>query len=176
MNKPKDRTGERYGRLVLLSCVGTDENKEARWECVCDCGNTVIVRIQSLRCGNTKSCGCFHREVVSNICRKTVPGLKHGMSYRPEYRAWQSMKDRCLNSNHPKYKDWGGRGIKVCERWLHSFENFYQDMGDRPQDTTLDRINNDGNYEPTNCRWASWIVQENNKRRKLRKVLGDPCF
>jgi len=89
----------------------------------------------------------------------------HGLRQHPLYKTWCNMKQRCNNPNQPKYKNWGGRGIKVCDRWLNSFENFIQDMGERPQGTSIDRINVNGNYEPNNCRWATIKEQNNNKRK-----------
>lgn len=87
---------------------------------------------------------------------------KHGMTHTPTYRSWRAMKDRCTKLDHKDYPRWGARGIKVCDRWLYSFENFYKDMGDRPKGKSLDRINNEGNYEPSNCRWATPMEQSNN--------------
>lgn len=94
----------------------------------------------------------------------------HGKSKTPEYHAWVNMKDRCLNPKHKQYKDYGGRGIQICERWL-KLENFFKDMGERPSGLTLDRINNDGNYEPSNCKWATWKEQQNNRRPRLSREL-----
>ena len=121
--------------------------------CRCRCGNKKTVQLWHLRSGHTTSCGC----------EKTRKSITHGKSNTPEIRTWQGMKQRCLNINNNRYKDYGGRGIKVCKRWL-KFENFYKDMGERPKGTTLDRIDNNGNYEPSNCRWATPEQQYSNMR------------
>ena len=162
----KDLSGQKYGRLLIIS-----EYKKFYyatcteiWWCICrcDCGKTIHVRKGSLRTSNTSSCGCMKREMAAE--RTT----KHGLCYTKEYKAWQHMKDRCYNWNDKRYLDYGGRGIIVCDRWLNSFENFIDDMGFCPDGYSLDRINPNGNYEPSNCRWADKITQANNKRRSLK--------
>lgn len=140
--------------------------------CKCDCGNVIAARLNSLKNGHTKSCGCFR---VTNA-------TKHGMYKKPEYESWIGMIQRCTNSNNQAYKDYGGRGIKVCESWLTSFENFYKDMGKRPDGKTLDRKDVNGDYEPNNCHWATNLEQANNKRntilityRNITKPLKQWC-
>ena len=135
-------------------------------ECKCDCGNVVTVRTSSLRSGLTVSCGCLQREKAAVSGRNSAT---HGMEGTPTYAAWCSMKQRCLNQNHEFYRHYGGRGITVCERWSTSFKNFLEDMGERPSsDHTLDRYpNNDGNYEPGNVRWATWLQQNSNRRSTI---------
>lgn len=141
----------RYGRLTVIA------NAKGGWLCRCDCGTEKIVRSQALTTGATKSCGC------ANLERVRAPRT-HGMTYTPIYRLWVSMMDRCYRENVPNFQFYGARGITVCERW-HTFEHFYADMGERPEGHSLDRHpNNNGNYEPGNCRWARLTDQSRNMR------------
>lgn len=157
----KDRTGLRYGHLVVVRHLGSDRNYKPMWECLCDCGTSITVRGTELQRGDTKSCGCQKSIICANTSRT------HGMHGTPAYYSWAAMMSRCLNVAHPRYCDYGGRGITVCERWL-KFENFFADMGKRPKGKTLDRINNDGGYELSNCRWATLVEQNNNTRQNRR--------
>jgi hypothetical protein len=116
-----DHSGQRFGRLVVLRREGSTGGK-ATWLCACACGTECVVSGEYLRSGHTKSCGCLHRETCRELCRSL--SLKHGQSYTPEYRTWVSMKGRCENPTHASYKNYGGRGIRVCPTWLDSFENF----------------------------------------------------
>lgn len=162
MRRVFDLTGHRFGRLTVQRrdlSAPTGRGTLAKWVCICDCGNNKIVIGRYLRIGITSSCGCLHKERLSAMNRT------HGKSATPEYHAWHDMGRRCYNHKNQHYKDYGGRGISVCEQWRNSFETFLQDVGLRPTNKhTLDRIDNDGNYQPGNVRWATQKEQSANKR------------
>jgi len=125
--------------------------------CECDCGNLTLVRPDMLKSGNTQSCGCLSEEALK------MPRPRHGLSHTKVHRAWTSIRMRCENTSSPKYENYGGRGIRVCDSW-HSFENFLADMGQPPSAShSIDRINNDGDYAPDNCHWATHKEQSRNK-------------
>lgn len=153
--------GKRYGRLVVIKRAKNDKMGRVRWLCQCDCGNQKIVRRSSLQSGLTKSCGCWLKDNPSNV--------SHRMSKTRVYGIWCAVKDRCYNTNVPTYKNYGGRGIAVCEEWRNdpiafiewAYENGYSD------DLSIDRIDVNGNYEPSNCRWADIETQANNKRNTV---------
>lgn len=162
--KAIDISGVRFGRLTAVSDVGSQGGFRL-WLCRCDCGADVKVNSRSLRSGNTSSCGCFRKQKMSELA--TARNLRHGHNYAgkesPTHKSWTAMIQRTTNSNYTHWKDYGGRGITVCDQW-RSFEVFLADMGERPEGKTLDRINVNGNYEPGNCRWATLSEQQKNKR------------
>lgn len=152
--------GKRFGRWLVTGRAETVA-LHTFWFCHCDCGATRAVRTKSLLRGASTSCGCFNRDVVGQIAAST--NRRHGMTRTPTYTSWQAMRTRCENPRRIGFANYGGRGIAICERW-HSFENFLADMGERPIGASLDRLNNDGNYEPGNCRWATRCEQNRNRR------------
>lgn len=171
-SKPRVQlNGQRFGRLYVIKFIGITKHKSV-WECRCDCGAIANVRSNNLRAGTTKSCGCLHRETAAQL--GAISGT-HGCAKRsgrsPEYKVWVGMKQRCCDPRKGNFKYYGGRGIRICERWLGSdgFANFSSDMGPRPKGLTIDRINNDGNYEPSNCKWSTQSEQTKNRRRWGRK-------
>jgi hypothetical protein len=157
-----DVVGLRFGRLEVIDDANPSSGRR-RVKCRCDCGNEAVVDPRLLRNGRTKSCGCLQKEKVAITARSMT---KHGMTKSPEYNSWTKMKRRCLSPADAKYPLYGGRGIGVCERWLHDFEAFFADVGERPSSThSLDRIDVNGNYEPGNCRWATPSEQSRNKQK-----------
>lgn len=163
----KDETSNIYGRLSVIRWHSTKTSKSgkshvAQWLCRCDCGNEIVVDGRNLRSGNSTSCGCYNLEQIKQP-------RTHGKSYEKVYNIYNHMVKRCLDTSNSKYGDYGGRGIKICDRWLEpngqGFINFYSDMGDKPEGLSLDRIDVNGDYEPRNCRWATSKEQAYNKRR-----------
>jgi hypothetical protein len=156
---------QRFGKLVAKAVVGQHHKGEYLWWCWCDCGNEVAVQSGSLRHG-TKSCGCLQREACSVIGRQN---RTHGMKGTPAHRSWMAMNGRCRNIHD---KDYGGRGIRVCERWNSKnpdgFVNFRADMGERPPGMSIGRFGDMGNYEPGNCKWMTPKEQQANRRQAHR--------
>lgn len=154
------KVGDRYGRLVIVAEAGRQSNGSRAALCRCDCGAETTVRFSRLATGSTKSCGCLAAETHRT----------HGMSESSTFVSWMSMLNRCYNEKTPNYANYGARGIAVCQRWRESFENFLADMGERPEGKTLDRYpDKNGNYEPENCRWATY--QEQNRNRRSNSLL-----
>ncbi len=169
--KPKrfqDLSGKRFNHLIAISIAGKNKNRGLIWLCKCDCGNFKEIYASHLKNGNTKGCGCLQKPSVTKHSHAI-----HGKE-TSEYYSWNNMKDRCANPKYAHYKNYGGRGIKVCDRWINSFENFFKDMGHRPSEKySLDRKNNDGNYDPDNCRWATPKEQALNRRNNIRYIIDD---
>lgn len=160
-----DLTGKKFGRLTVIKYFGKGKYKALRWECQCECGGKSITLGKDLRKGTTKSCGCLLVEWCKNN------HVTHGMRHTPEYSAWASMKDRCLRKTNLNYYRYGGRGIKICKRWINSFENFYSDLGKRPDGFSLERKNNDGDYKPSNCIWSAKESQMKNRSISIKVNL-----
>jgi hypothetical protein len=153
--------GKRFGKLIVLRKTNRRKNDGCViWECQCDCGNIVDVSTTRFNPKHrpTRSCGCLHQDKV------VFHGHNRDNNVSSTYQSWKAMKARCSNPNNVKFDLYGGRGIKVCERWINSFENFFEDMGEKPKGMTLGRIDNDGDYEPSNCRWETYNQQNRNRR------------
>lgn len=157
----KNRVGHVFGRLMVTARAGTDTNKKVLWECLCECGKKVFIPAGSLATGNTTSCGCYLKERIT----------KHGGWKNASYNSWRAMIRRCTIPTDKDYPRYGGRGVVVCAEWLN-YKNFVADMGEPIGDQTLDRINSYGNYEKSNCRWASPTIQARNIRTPKSNEAG----
>ena len=171
MGKFIDLTGQKFERLKVVECSGRDKKGRAIWKCQCKCGKTINVSSDNLRRKHTKSCGCLHIEKIKDS------NTRHGASQTRLFKIWVNMKKRCLNKNCHAYKDYGGRGIMVCEEWLNDFVKFkdWAVKNGYKEDLTIDRKNNNGNYSPDNCRWTTIKVQANNTRHN-RIIYHDGEF
>lgn len=171
MSQMIDLSGQRFNRL-MVTVIGPRRGGKVMWNCVCDCGGLTLVRTGSLRAGKVGSCGCLGREMLAVGCRpNSHRHAVHGKTSQ-EYNAWCAMKRRCHCKSNASYHRYGDRGITVCPEWNRSFTAFLKDMGPKPSpEPSLDRINNEGNYEPGNCRWATRLQQARNRRPRSQWKL-----
>lgn len=165
MPKAIDLTGQSFGRLTAISPIPSLRNRHRGWLCKCDCGVTIKTTVQLLRKGKVKSCGCLRRAIIADA-PGTHSHTRDGKA-SPTYQCWQNMRARCRNHRHPSYERYGGRGITVCDRWA-KFYNFLADMGEKPDGLSIERLDNNGNYTPKNCKWGTIYEQSNNKRSNRR--------
>ncbi len=164
----KTKVGDTYGRLKVISFSHIYREpsgaRRDKWNCICECGNVSTVIGKNLRTGHTKSCGCYCKEMTIKA------SSKHSMTGSPTYLSWAGMKQRCYDKNSKNYKRYGELGITVCERWLESFENFLEDMGERPEGMSLNRVNGAKMYSKENCKWDTYSVQAFDQKPKSNRV------
>jgi hypothetical protein len=167
------KQGERFGKLIVLNEEPIRRKPSGQvvrqFKLLCDCGKTTITSLNYLTSKKTTSCGCYLKEILPFVGRKHGETSSNGIrKYTLTYQSWRCMRDRCLYTKNNRYKEYGGRGIIICERWLNikdGYKNFLEDMGPRPcKEYTIDRINVNGNYEPNNCRWSDRIIQRHNRQ------------
>ena len=172
INRVDDLTGEKFGKLTVIGKSDRKSGRKTYWICQCECGNVKDVRSDILKAGRTKSCGCLKAE-QDRI--NLVVNHSHKMSGTRIYTIWQSMKDRCCNPHNARYSRYGGRGIKVCDEWIHDFSAFYEWAlkNGYSETLTIDRIDYDGNYDPDNCRWATQSEQARNRSTNLTITIGN---
>lgn len=164
-----DLTNQRFERLTVIGRAENTSQGQARWNCRCDCGNSVTVASVVLRDGRSRSCGCLKVDMLTE--RSTKHGHANSGQITPTYHSWAGMIARCRDKKHRSFKNYGGRGITVCDRW-GNFQAFLEDMGEKPSGMSIDRINGSGNYEPGNCRWATANQQARNKRNNVRLLFN----
>lgn len=173
-------SGQVFGRLTVISRVENDHRNRTQWKCRCDCGSFTVVSTEHIASGHTKSCGCLRRDLITAVAKNNIiHGDMCGGNATPEYGAWHNLKSRCLNPDNKVFAYYGGRGIEVCDRWLgkEGYANFLEDMGRRPPNGkwSIDRIDNNGNYSPENCWWATPLQQIHNRRSRSTIVSRGVC-
>jgi len=162
MSPPNQLIGNKFNRLFVNERVQNNKHGKAMFRCTCECGNIVDVESSRVKNGHTKSCGCLQKERARYAVM--AHSTTHGMSGTPTFTSWTSMRNRCYRVKDKEYANYGGRGIVVCDEWRNSFQKFYEDLGERPEGSSLDRIDTDGGYTPQNCKWSTPKEQAQNRR------------